>query len=313
MNRVVILLVLLAGIAVIANSRSTDAPRTGLEVAPEPRPVEAARIAAHLATVERELLERDVSHLTPAQRAARQENLRRLRKYRLRGVFPHNHDFLGQRVPYFIDRHGTLCAMAYLIQQSGREDIVQRVAATQNNARVRQLAGDPELVAWLEANGLSAEEAGRIQPKYSCDGQSQHPWCQSEPQPQASQHDLSGPAFAIGSSAAVLGAGAIAWNTLPGSSDGTSTGRVVFGLGSGILGLALGVPRLNDGGESRAMGIVDAGIGLMSLAVSALKLVAPTRSGAAETVAAESRSLSVAPLVARGSNGEAKVGLSVRF
>src|SRR6266699_3261837 len=132
------------------------------------RATETARIRAHLDSAERELRAKDVSSLTPAQRAARLRNLDRLHEYWVRGVFPQNTDFPGERVPYFIDRYGTRCAMAYLIEQAGSGDFVARVAATNNNARVQEMKNDPELGAWLWKNGITLEEAARIQPSYGC-------------------------------------------------------------------------------------------------------------------------------------------------
>lgn len=127
---------------------------------------EVSRLQDHFRSVEAELLARDVSHLTPGQRSARARNIRVLREYAARGVFPHNHDFSGEHRPYFVDPHGTLCAMAYLIARSGHGALVERVAATRNHAYLPELADDPELSAWLEASGLSLEEAARIQPTY---------------------------------------------------------------------------------------------------------------------------------------------------
>ena len=127
---------------------------------------ENARIRSHLATVESELRATDVSALTPPQRQARLRNLDVLHQYWVHGVFPANTDFPGHFVPYFVDRYGTRCAMAYLIEQSGHADLVARIAATHNNAYVRDLKGDPELVTWLRDNGLTAAEAARIQPTY---------------------------------------------------------------------------------------------------------------------------------------------------
>src|SRR5947199_2168999 len=130
------------------------------------RAAETGRIRRHLATVEADLRIKDVSALTPAQRQARAKNLEVLHAYWVRGVFPVNTDFPGQRVPYFVDRHGTRCAMAYLIEQSGRGDIVRRIAMTENNAYVRDLKDDAQLGAWLRENGLTAAAAARIQPAY---------------------------------------------------------------------------------------------------------------------------------------------------
>ena len=79
------------------------------------RAAETGRIRRHLATVEAELRAKDVSALASVQRQARAKNLDVLHAYWVRGVFPVNTDFPGRHVPYFIDRYGTRCAMAYLI------------------------------------------------------------------------------------------------------------------------------------------------------------------------------------------------------
>lgn len=126
---------------------------------------EVARIQKHLVTVEQELLRRDVSSLTEEQQRARSIHIERLRQYRTAGVFPHNHG-LSYFAPYFRDPHGTLCAVAYLMEQSGEGALVNEIARTRNNAYVYELASNPSVVSWLDANGLSAEEAGRIQPQY---------------------------------------------------------------------------------------------------------------------------------------------------
>lgn len=45
--------------------------------------------------------------------------------------------------------------MAYIIDRSGRADIVAKVAASRNNAYISQLAGDPALIAWLDSAVLA--------------------------------------------------------------------------------------------------------------------------------------------------------------
>lgn len=77
-----------------------------------------------------------------------------------------NRRFPGRMLPHFIDESGRRCAMGYLIEESGERDLVQRVARERNYARIRELADIPELLAWLEANGIGVEEAARIQPAY---------------------------------------------------------------------------------------------------------------------------------------------------
>jgi len=81
-------------------------------------------------------------------------------------MFPRNRDFPGRMVPYFVDAAGTRCALAHLVERSGATALVERIAGSRNNHRVRALAGDQELVAWLEAAGFTLEDAERIQPQY---------------------------------------------------------------------------------------------------------------------------------------------------
>jgi hypothetical protein len=94
-----------------------------------------------------------------------------LQEYRDAGRFPVN-DRFPTATPIFRDPQGTLCAMAYLIDRSGRGDLVDRVAATRNTEYIPRLADDPDLVAWLDSAGLSPAEAARIQPAYDYDNDS---------------------------------------------------------------------------------------------------------------------------------------------
>ncbi len=126
---------------------------------------DGARIHDHLLGAETELRAADVSALAPAQRARRAALVAELARYRQTGRFPRNLDF-AERTPYFVDDRGVRCAMAHLIEVTGGGALVARVAATANNAYIAELAGDPDLIAWLARHGLSAAEAARIQPTY---------------------------------------------------------------------------------------------------------------------------------------------------
>ena len=130
------------------------------------RSTEVDRLRAHFDSVDTELKSRDVGALSSSQRVRRAELTSWLRDYRNAGRFPVNDKF-GSPTPLFRDSKGTLCAMAYLIDRSGREDIVDKVEATRNNAYIAELADDPALIAWLDSSGLSVDEAARIQPSYN--------------------------------------------------------------------------------------------------------------------------------------------------
>ncbi len=242
----------------------------GAAVAPRPptdllATGETARIRTHLATVERELRANDASSLTLAQRAARARNLDVLHEYWVRGIFPRNTDFPGERVPYFIDRYGTRCAMAYLIEQSGHGggDFVARVAATHNNARIWELQNDQALVTWLDQNGMTLAEAARVQPQYDggpC-------YCLRIPsQPSASTGYKTTTAFSVG-----LNATTLALNTASIGVPRRLTG--LLGILTGVAGVAVGEPNLHEDGQRHTLGLLNAGIGAASGLLGIYRLV----------------------------------------
>jgi hypothetical protein len=297
-------------LAVLAATRSDPLPvLPAAHASPPAAAAEIVRIQDHLAAVERELLARDVSHLPSRQRAARAEHIEVLREYRDAGRFPHNHDFPGERVPYFVDGHGTLCAMAYLISRSGRHDLVERVAATRNNAYVPELADDPELVAWLEEAGLSLEEAARIQPSY--DG-----WgcCWVGPGPGQPQGLTPGYAVASALTSGVGGV-SIGWNALSIQSREGSRWPGIFGIAAGAAGIALGVDRIDDVNGAAPLAAANLVIGTTALGFGTWSLVRST--GDRPDAAIDSRqagaAINLSPLIGSDRGGELGVLLRVDF
>jgi HEAT repeat protein len=118
---------------------------------------------AHYAAVEEELLRAVPPNLAPEQRDRRMRLIEALRAYRERGVFGRNEARPGVRVPIFVDRDGRRCAVAELLHSTGEDALVEAVHDTRNDAWVVDLAGEREFRAWLSANGLTIEEAARIQ------------------------------------------------------------------------------------------------------------------------------------------------------
>jgi hypothetical protein len=56
--------------------------------------------------------------------------------------------------------------MAELLHVTGEDALVARVAATNNLARIHDLASDEGLTRWLDHHGLTVDEAAAIQPTY---------------------------------------------------------------------------------------------------------------------------------------------------
>lgn len=102
----------------------------------DPRELDRARVQRHLAAVEAELRARDASHLPPALQLERRRNLDRLHAYRVAGEFPRNSDYPGERVPYFIDDDGVVCAVGHLVAESGFGAVAQEIHTTENNNRL---------------------------------------------------------------------------------------------------------------------------------------------------------------------------------
>ncbi|MYE35825.1 MAG: hypothetical protein F4X23_13325 [Gemmatimonadales bacterium] len=150
-----------------ASGRTATAPPSAATFArAEPGVLETRRIHGHLLDVEGVLRRRATDALSASQRERRNTALNWLREYRERGEFPRNHTH-ADRVPVFVDEHGTPCAVAYLLQRSGREDLVREVASTDNNVYAWELAGDARFSEWLDETGLTLDEAARIQPAYA--------------------------------------------------------------------------------------------------------------------------------------------------
>jgi hypothetical protein len=244
---------------------------------------ERVRLQAHFDSVERELRARDVPGLRPAQRAARGRLMDILHRYQVRGVFPRNTDFPDRDMPVFIDWWGKRCGFAYLIEQTGNEDLVLRIAATRNNARASELKDDPAVARWLAANGITLAEATRIQPTYGCGTIHPRGTCPSD-------------AYQTASAVAVLSNVTALTLNLVNTEMSPHTGGLV-GMATGAFGIAVGAPNLGYTGDRGMWGATSTGLGTVSLVLGVIRLVGP-----AERVA-QSR-VSVGPwLGARGASG----------
>lgn len=255
------------------------------------------RIHAHFDSVLVELRGADVSALTARQRERRQVLIGRLERYRDRGVFPHNYDFPGQAVPYFVDRKtGTLCAVAHLMASTGRRDIVNRVAALNNNVWVAALAGDAQFEGWLAENGLTPGEAARIQVPYEMG---------PDPVPVMSSR-----ASAVGTLANVGVTGVASLNLLT-NRDGHGKLRNWLGVASGVANVAVGTAMIRNERQSSMSGLVNVGIGALSTALST-RAMFKRHSVIAARRDAERAKVAVAPVVPTAENG-AGLSLTLKF
>jgi len=125
---------------------------------------ETERIATHLAFAERALRAADVSHLGASRRRARATLLAELRAYIAARRFPLPEATRG-RLPAFVDREGTRCAVAALVDRAAGARATERIDARFHAAFVADIVDDA--LAALAADGLSRDELALIQPTYA--------------------------------------------------------------------------------------------------------------------------------------------------
>ena len=266
---------------------------------------EVRRIQAHFDSALAELSARDVADLTPTQLAARERSLETLSAYRDRGIFPHNYDFPGRAVPYFVDRKtGTLCAVAHLLASTGRRDIVDRVATLNNNVWVPELAGDTAFSSWLDASGLTLAEAARIQVPYV--------------QPMSDSPVVRYPALAIATEAAVVGSLVTSvWNGF-GNGRGRRTTLNAVGMVSGLTAASIGAgllvrSKLTDNPIDGFVGGISGIVGTASVAFSARAIHRHRAFLASEREAARRRQVSLVPLMPVKGVSRAGMMMSLQF
>jgi hypothetical protein len=275
----------------------------GLLAAAQPagRAREVARIRGHFDSVLVELGQRDVSALPAPALVHREALVAELRRYKDRGEFPHNYDFPGEAVPYFVDREtGVHCAVANLLAKSGRSDIVDRVRRTNNNVWVAELRGDTAFRGWLNENGLTLAEAARIQVPYA--------------QPTSSAETVRNVGFAVATLTAMVGSTVTSLINVSANSSGAharlAKSGIVFGIASGILGARMATDRDfgSIGMGAMVLGGVSTGVGALSLHQRSV-LAAKADSSRARAVA-EAR---VEPTVDARGNAGARVGMHIDF
>ena len=259
---------------------------------------EVVRLGAHFDSVDRELRGVEVSRLSATQKAMRAELISWLRDYRNAGRFPENDRFANRQVPFFRDSHGTLCAMAYLIDRSGRGDIVENVASTRNNAFIHELTDDPALVAWLDRSGLSVDEAARIQPTYG--GQVIV----------VDNGDRVSRPYAILS----MGLGSVSMGTAALNVFAPTRASGGIGLLSGAATIVAGAEHLRDRGGNKRMAQADLTVGSLTAAAALYSLIFKvkplSRTAAAKPVSEGSWSPQVE---LDGPSGRVGLGMHARF
>ncbi len=125
---------------------------------------EKTRIQTHLEYVEMLLRKKDMSNMPQAARNKRNNLLNLLHEYHLAAKFPANYDH-AERRPCFIDRDGNICAVGYLVEKTAGRSLAEKINQQYKYDNIADMK-TPELLAWVETSGLTAEECAMIQPTY---------------------------------------------------------------------------------------------------------------------------------------------------
>ncbi len=121
-------------------------------------------IQTHLTEVLKVLRNNPTDHLNEAQLAMRTHLISVLDAYREEGLFPMNY-YREERLPVFIDEHGTHCAVGFLMMETGYDHVAHRIASTNNYAWVKEIQ-DPALPEWQQLSGFTVAELKLIQGAY---------------------------------------------------------------------------------------------------------------------------------------------------
>src|ERR1700722_4223937 len=93
--------------------------------------------------------------------AHRQQQIARLHEYALAGMFPVN-TTVGPFGHFFRDSAGRLCAVATLVPQDGRDDLVAEVGRTRSDLGGADVH-DGSVYDWMLSSGLTQEELAASQ------------------------------------------------------------------------------------------------------------------------------------------------------
>lgn len=131
---------------------------------PGPGDGEALRMHAHFTHVRSWLATRSPTKPELAER--RKEILGYFDEYIAKGTTPKN-AHVAWRTPVFIDDHGTICAVGYLIERTAGRPLAEKIAREHRYNVLEDIAAAmPEVRAWIDSSGFTLEELASVQPGY---------------------------------------------------------------------------------------------------------------------------------------------------
>ncbi|MFM9986700.1 MAG: toxin-antitoxin system YwqK family antitoxin [Flavobacteriales bacterium] len=121
-------------------------------------------VQLHLSHVIPILKSNSINDLSAEQLHVRNALIAVLQSYCKAGQFPLN-DYVNYRVPVFIDRYNTYCAVGYLMRASGFNELAVAISRDNNLAWVKDIRVDG-VEAWQQLSGFTMDELKLIQGAY---------------------------------------------------------------------------------------------------------------------------------------------------
>ena len=126
---------------------------------------EEMRVACHLLYAEQILRNGSIDHLNKEQVSNRTHLADLLHEYAIKGEFPKNYDYPGERAPCFIDKDNNICAVGYLIEQTEGQVVAEAINEKFQYADIYEM-NQEQIQTWATKNGLTLQEVAIIQPTY---------------------------------------------------------------------------------------------------------------------------------------------------
>jgi hypothetical protein len=76
------------------------------------------------------------------------------------------YDHLNERSPCFIDKHGNICAVGYLVEHTVGREVADKINSSYKYTLIKVMKL-PELAQWVLKSGLTLNECAMIQPSYT--------------------------------------------------------------------------------------------------------------------------------------------------
>ncbi len=236
---------------------------------PDEHTDEQLRLSTHLKYVERLLRSKPVDHLSAELRRAREGMLDLLNEYSAAADYPKNFDYPDRRIPCFIDRTGSICAVGYLVEQTAGSEAARAINREYQYDLIAEMES-PSINEWIAQSGLTKDECAMIQPAYGGWGPPNNPDNTVSPGYAISSSALTGLNFSLTLANSVQMLNSKQKKIVPYLGLATGAGQIALGIGI----YPQKYPNRNIvSGRDQIFSGINIGLGTATMAISALNLI----------------------------------------